>query len=111
LFTTSIEAENEESMSKTILLAHHDPTFLTALVPRLSDLGHHVLSPARTARLALLIAAQSPATLAIIGETLEGRRNGYDLAKALRDVWGLPTIVVRDAAAFLELPAQPSQPA
>jgi hypothetical protein len=107
-----LNVERTLTLQDIILLVHRDAAFLEAMTPRLSDLGRHVLPPARTAAMALALVAQTPVTLAIIGETLAGRRDGHALARTLRDLWGLPSIVVAEADKALSLPlaSAPSVP-
>jgi DNA-binding response OmpR family regulator len=85
-------------VQETILIVHQDPAYVEAMVPRLSDLGFHVLSPASTAAMALAIVAQTPATLALVGETLAGRRDGRTLARILRETWGVQSLILRERA-------------
>jgi len=81
-------------MQGTVLIAHNDDAYLEATVCRLSDMGFHVIGPAKTAALALALIAQTPARLAIIGERLDGRRNGRTLASLLKHHWGLRSVIV-----------------
>ena len=83
-------------MLNTVLIVHHDIALLEAMVPHLSDRGFHVLSPVRTAAMALAIAAQTPVGLALVGEKLGGVRDGRALARVLRETWGVRTRLLRD---------------
>lgn len=81
---------------KSVLVAHHDARTLERLTSKLVDRGYDVIGPARTAGVALALAAQSPISHAIISERLAGRRKGAELAKALRETWGVRSFMLRE---------------
>jgi DNA-binding response OmpR family regulator len=83
---------------RTILVAHTDPAYWETIVPRLVERGYHVVGPATTARVALALATQTPVSLALVGEKLAGVRDGRAVARALRRLWGVPSILVRETA-------------
>jgi hypothetical protein len=87
---------------RTILVAHADPAFLTDVVPKLSERGFHVIGPATTAKMALALAAASPASLALVGTRLAGVRSGQTLAQELLAKWGVPSLIVDDGATVEE---------
>lgn len=82
---------------RPVLVAHHDPETLERLTSELDARGYHVIGPARTAGVALALAAQWPVNLALIGEQLAGRRHGAELARTLREIWGVRSLILRDA--------------
>lgn len=91
---------------RTVLVAHHDPDYVQRLVAYLSDHGFHVLGPARTAKMALALAAQAPAGLAVVGRKLAGLRDGPTLAEVLKDRWGVDSVIIDEPdVTSLELPA------
>lgn len=83
--------------SRSVLVAHHDPEALERLTFDLADRGYEVVGRARTAGLALALAAQTPVSHAVISERLAGRRKGSDLAKALREIWGVRSFILRES--------------
>jgi DNA-binding response OmpR family regulator len=91
---------------RTVLVAHHSASYLDGLVAHLSDQGYHVLGPVQTAKMALALAAIAPPALAVVGRRLGGRRDGAALAEALRETWGVPSVLVDEPdVRALELPA------
>ena len=82
--------------SRPVLVVHHDPDTLERLTLELGSRGYHVIGPARTAGVALTLAAQSPVALALVGERLAGRRDGPELARTLRNTWGVRSFILRD---------------
>ena len=83
--------------ARTVLIAAAHSEYPQDLVARLTDAGKTVLGPVDTASLALALAAQSPADLAIVTTRLSGRRDGEELARRLGDTWGVPAVVLPQA--------------
>jgi DNA-binding response OmpR family regulator len=79
---------------RTILLAHHDGAYLEDLVQRFSDAGYEVVGAARTAKMALALAALGRVDMAIVGHKLGGIRDGATLAGALKSTWGVPSQLI-----------------
>jgi DNA-binding response OmpR family regulator len=79
---------------RTILVAGASTEYPEDLVLRLTDAGKTVIGPVETARMALALAAQTPADLAIVTPKLAGRRDGAELARRLEETWGVPTVVL-----------------
>lgn len=77
-----------------ILVAHTDAKYTAILTSHLQDQGFEVVGPAKTARMALALAALGPLDKAIVGRKLDGRRDGAGLAEALTANWGVCSIVV-----------------
>lgn len=77
-----------------ILVAHTDAEYLSKLMNHLQDNGFEVVGPAKTARMALGLAAHGPVARAIVGRELAGQRNGAALAEALATNWGVSSIVI-----------------
>jgi hypothetical protein len=78
----------------TVLIVKKATTSPDPLVEILVESGVNVLGPVDTAAKALTIIAQTPADLAVVEPELAGRRHGPELARALREVWGVPAVVV-----------------
>lgn len=79
---------------RTVLIAHHDSDYLHELVQRFSDAGYLVVGAARTARMALAIAALGPVDAAVVGHRLGGQRDGRALAQTLQSLWGIPSRLI-----------------
>jgi hypothetical protein len=82
---------------RTILVAGAPNEYPTNLIQHLTDSGRTVIGPADTAKLALALAAQSSADLALVAPKLAGQRDGAELARRLQDIWGVPSIVLQRA--------------
>lgn len=63
------------------------------LLRLLSDRGFNPVGIADRASVALALAAQIPADVAVVQAELSGRRSGRELAAELHGTWGLPTFV------------------
>ena len=63
------------------------------LLKLLSDRGFNPVGIADRASVALALASQIPADVAVVQAELSGRRSGRDLAVELHGTWGLPTFV------------------
>ena len=83
---------------RTILLAHHDGAYLEDLVQHFSDAGYSVVGCARTAKMALALAALGNVDIAIVGKELGGVRDGATLARTLKSTWGVPSHVIESPA-------------
>jgi hypothetical protein len=80
--------------ARSLLLAHHDSAYLDELVQRFSDAGYEVVGAARTARMALALAALGPVDAAVVGRRLGGERDGPTLALILESLWGIPSRLI-----------------
>jgi DNA-binding NarL/FixJ family response regulator len=78
----------------TVMLVGRTFDFPEGFVEVLTDAGVNVLGPADTARHALLIAAQTPADLALIHPKLAGQRDGFELARSLEETWGVRSVMI-----------------
>lgn len=65
-----------------------------ALVEVLSDAGYSVVGPVTSASMALILAAQAPAGLALVDEELTGKRSGQELAAVLFETWGVRSVLL-----------------
>ena len=68
------------------------------LVAALSEAGFNVVGPVTTASMALILAAQAPAALALVDENLTGRRTGPELAAQLYETWGVRSVLLGEFA-------------
>jgi hypothetical protein len=82
--------------ASAVILVCTDAVRSVHLIERLSQAGIHVLGPARTASMALAIAAQTPVSLAIVDQPPTGRRKIRELAHALMADWGVRTLLLND---------------
>ena len=82
--------------TETIIVAMSERHAPDRLVQRLLAEGHCVVGPATTAAMALALAAQTPATLAVVHLELDGRRDGRRLAASLTDTWGVPSVLIAE---------------
>jgi hypothetical protein len=80
--------------TRSLLLAHHDSAYLDELVQRFSDAGYEIVGTARTARMALALAALGPVDAAVVGHRLGGERDGPALARTLESLWGIPSRLI-----------------
>ncbi len=69
----------------------------------LSEAGFEVVGPASSAAVAMTLAAQTPADVALIHVEVAGPRDGQSLAHALRDTWGVPSVLFDAAVSGEEL--------
>lgn len=85
--------EQYDSFS-TVMIVHPEPDVTDGLVEILTEAGINVLGPVGTASVALAIAAQARADLALVSPKLAGRRNGAELAQRLEDIWGVRAVLL-----------------
>lgn len=81
---------------ETIIVAMSQRHRPDRLVQRLVLEGHAVIGPVTTAAMALALAAQMPATLAVVHADLDGGRDGRALAASLTDTWGVPSVLIAE---------------
>jgi DNA-binding response OmpR family regulator len=77
-----------------ILIVEDDALIAMVLADSLEDCGHEVVGPAATMAeaLALCEAAAAPPELAVLDINLRDGSNGVDVARALSERWGVPSI-------------------
>ncbi|WP_205854102.1 hypothetical protein [Phenylobacterium kunshanense] len=80
--------------SANVLVACTCPDMANTILSHLHSRGHNPIVVADRASVALAMAAQIPADIAIVNEDLGGVRSGRELADELRDTWGVPSLVV-----------------
>lgn len=76
----------------TILVVEDDALTAAELVETLTDAGHRVIGPFQEAEAALVSAGLHPLDLALLDINLAGDGTGVELARRLRDSWGVPTV-------------------
>ncbi len=76
-----------------ILIVEDEALIAMVLVDSLEDAGHHVMGPASTMAEALaLCEAAPPPELAVLDIDLRDGSSGVDVARALFERWGVPSI-------------------
>lgn len=80
-----------------VLVAAADPAEVAHMVEALEDEGHAVVGPVERAAQAILLAGQAPVSRAIVYGALAGRRDGRELADALRSTFGIATLLIDHA--------------
>jgi CheY-like chemotaxis protein len=76
----------------TLLLVEDDPETAADLTLALVEAGHSVVGPFQNAEAAEAAAALHLVDLALLDINLTGETTGIDLARALKDRWGLPSL-------------------
>lgn len=93
----------------TLMVVEDDPDMAADLVDALTEAGHSVVGPFHDAETALAAAALHALDLALLDINLSGAVTGVDLARALKDRWGVPALFlsgdVTAAARHAELSA------
>lgn len=82
---------SEQTGLRTLLVSQTAAAAETMLA--LSEAGIEVVGPAPDATVALTLAAQSHADVALIHVEVAGPREGHSLAKALLHDWGVPSVL------------------
>lgn len=85
--------EQRDSLS-TVMIVCKSSEISDGLLSRLAEAGLNVIGPVDRAALALIVAGQTPADLAIIESELAGKRNGAELARCLEETWGIPSVML-----------------
>lgn len=88
---------------ETVLLVCSEEAASAEILHKLWDGGHNVVGPAANARMALAMAAQHPATVALVASPPTGRRDAVELAQALKRDWGIGSIILKDAETGLSM--------
>ncbi len=76
----------------TLMLVEDDADMAQDLTEALTEAGHHVVGPFHDAEAAEVSAALYPFDLALLDINLSGADTGADLARTLRDRWGVPSL-------------------
>jgi CheY-like chemotaxis protein len=76
----------------TLLLVEDDPETAADLTLALVEAGHSVVGPFQNAEAAEAAAALHLVDLALLDINLSGETSGIDLARTLKDRWGLPSL-------------------
>ena len=81
-----------------VIVVCGDQAVSATMVQRLSEAGFGVIGPATSARMALALAAQAPAHMAVVTADLSDGRPGRDLARDLMSNWGVRSMVLEAGA-------------
>lgn len=76
----------------TVMVVEDDPVIAADLTETLLDAGHGVVGPFQSAEAALASAGLQSLDLALIDINLSAGGSGVELARSLRDAWGLPVM-------------------
>lgn len=76
----------------TLLLVEDDPDMAASLTEALGEAGHRIIGPFHNAEAAEVSAALHAIDLALLDINLSGPGTGADLARVLRDRWGVPSV-------------------
>ena len=86
--------------SLIVLIVEDDPDLAAQLVNTLVDAGHRVLSPFATAAVAAVAAARQLLDVAVLDIELACPGTGVELARSLRDSWGVPSVFLSSDGAM-----------
>jgi hypothetical protein len=86
-----------ERRNETILLVCDCEHSTTDILDKLYLGGFSVVGPVPNARMALLMAAQTVPTIAVVASPPNGRRNAAELANDLMRTWGIRSWVLERA--------------
>ena len=75
-----------------ILIVEDEALIAMVLADSLEDGGHEVVGPAATMAEALALCEAAPPELAVLDVNLGDGSNGVDVARALLERWGVPSI-------------------
>jgi CheY-like chemotaxis protein len=73
----------------TLMLVEDDPEMAADLASLLSEAGHRIVGPFHSAEAAEAMAAVHPIDLALLDINLSGETDGVELARTLKDRWGV----------------------
>jgi CheY-like chemotaxis protein len=80
----------------TVILVCDDETNSREILSKLSAQGIGVIGPATTASMALTLAAQTFANIAVLARRPDGGPLGPELARRLMKTWGVRSLVLED---------------
>lgn len=93
----------------TVMVVEDDPLIAADLIETLLEAGHGVVGPFQSVEAAAASAGLQPLDLALVDLNLAAGGSGVDLARTLRDAWGVPVMFlsgdVTTAARHAELAA------
>ena len=90
---------NQLHQFSTVMIAGSSTPKTHQLLDRLNASGINVIGPVDTASKALALIAHTHVDLAVIESELGGVRDGAELARSLRETWGVRAHVVTHAPA------------
>lgn len=86
------DAETPAPEPLTILVAEDDGDTAAGLIEALTEAGHRVVGPFQEAETAIVSAALHDLDLALLDINLAGEQSGVDLARKLRETWGVRSV-------------------
>lgn len=89
-----IERTESEYPSANVIVVSACGDTSDELLELISNTNLNVVGAATRAATALVLAAQTPADLAIVHHRLAGRRDGAELARQLEANWGVTTLLI-----------------
>ncbi len=81
-----------EAGSLTLMLVEDDPEMAADLTAVLIEAGHRVVGPFHSAEAAEAMVAMHPIDLALLDINLSGEADGVELARSLKERWGLKVL-------------------
>lgn len=93
----TIDHIDSEYGSANVIVACGCPERAETILGLLRDRGHNPVFIADRASVALAMAAQIPADVAVVDPELLGVRDGRELADLLRETWGVPSLLIERA--------------
>lgn len=88
----------DDHIDDTILLICDDETRATRLLSALDAAQIKVIGPFSTAGLALAVTAHTGPTVALLASQTTGRRSAEELARTLKDNWGVRSMLLDERA-------------
>ncbi|QUD89509.1 hypothetical protein [Phenylobacterium montanum] len=85
------------NFTETVLLVCSDEVRASDILSKLFDKGIDAIGPVKDSATAMALAGQKAPTLAIIARPPAGRRNAWQLARALMDNWGIASLLLDTA--------------
>ena len=89
------ESDEEADMTRealNVLVVEDDAETAATLTEMLDEAGHRVIGPFHSAETAEAATALHPIDLALLDINLSGQASGVDLARSLKNSWGVPVI-------------------
>lgn len=89
------ESDEEADMKRealNVLVVEDDAETAATLTEMLDEAGHRVIGPFHSAETAEAATALHPIDLALLDINLSGQASGVDLARSLKNSWGVPVI-------------------
>lgn len=92
--TEPMEEADMPREALNVLLVEDDAETAASLTEMLDEAGHRVIGPFHSAETAEAATALHPIDLALLDINLSGQATGVDLARSLKNSWGVPVIFI-----------------